>query len=94
MGPAKGTLEIERAAEAPIKPTIAGSLTPSKERTVTIICTSARKSLGNSGLIALSIALPDKIAFSDGLVSLFIKRCGVIRPPAYYFSAYSTERGK
>ena len=73
---------IVKAAEAPTMPRKTGSFTPSNDKTVIIIWTSFLKSLGKSGLNDLSIALPERTAFSDGLVSFLINRWPVILPPA------------
>jgi hypothetical protein len=63
--------EIAKAKLAPNMPKISESFSPSQDKQVATTCTSFLKSLGNSGLIALSIILEVKTASSVGLDSLF-----------------------
>ena len=71
VGPPKGISEIESATEEPIIAQISGEQSWSTDNTNALMHTSFLKSFGNKGLIGLSITLDVKIAFSDGLPSLF-----------------------
>ncbi len=71
-------LEIDRAKDAPLIANISGKLSGSTDITVQITCTSFLYPLGNSGLIGLSMALADNIAFSVGLPSLLINPPGIL----------------
>ena len=82
----KGISDMDKAIDEPSIPTISGEQSGSTHMTVATTCTSLKKALGKSGLIGLSMSLEFKIAFSDGLPSLFIKPPGIF-PAAYIFSS-------
>ena len=86
VGPPKGISDIDNAAEAPIIAHTSGLLSGSTDNTVATTHTSFLKSLGNNGLIGLSIALDVNIALSAGFPSLFINPPGIF-PTAYNFSS-------
>ena len=85
--------EILKAIEVPIIAVISGEQSSSTDMTVHTTETSLRISLGNKGLMGLSITLEASIAFSEGLPSLFENEPGIF-PTAYNLSSKSTERGK
>ena len=77
-GPFQGISEIESARDAPIRPVTSGLQSGSTERTRRLSVTSFLKSLGKRGRIGLSITRLVRIAFSEGLPSLFIKEPGIL----------------
>ena len=85
-GPAKGMSDIHKAHDAPLIAAISGVLSWSTDNTVDTTWTSFLKPLGNNGLKGLSITRADRIAFSLGLPSLFIKPPGIL-PTAYSLSS-------
>ena len=89
----KGILEIDNAIDAALIARISGKLSCSTDTTVQTTWTSFLYPFGNNGLNGLSTALPKRIAFSEGLPSLFINPPGIL-PTAYNLSSYSTLRGK
>ena len=77
MGPSQGISDILNAIDVPIIAVISGEQSSSTDITVQTTATSFLISFGNSGRIGLSITLDAKIAFSDGLPSLFEKEPGI-----------------
>ena len=55
IGPLNGMSEIDRAVEAPTMDMMSRGVSRSAERGVVMICTSLRKSFGNSGLSGRSV---------------------------------------
>ena len=82
IGPFQGILENDRAAEAAIIETMAGSFSPSMERTVITTCTSLRMRALKSGLMVRSTTRPVSTASSDGRPSRLMKREPLILPAA------------
>ena len=70
-GPFQGTSEMEIAMEVPIIAAISGWQSGSTDITVQTIEQSFLISFGNKGRIGLSITREVRIAFSEGLPSLF-----------------------
>ena len=85
IGPKNGTPEIVKAADAPIMATISGLVSISCDKTVHITCVSHLNSLGNKGLIGLSISLLTSVSFSDGRPSRLKNPPGIF-PAANAFS--------
>ena len=86
IGPLKGISETDTAADEPIIAQNSGALSCSTDITVETIDTSFLRSLGKRGLIGLSITRAVRIAFSEGLPSLFKKLPGIL-PTAYILSS-------
>ncbi|EKD86184.1 MAG: hypothetical protein ACD_37C00428G0003 [uncultured bacterium] len=74
--------DICNAADVATIERVSGSFTLSTDRIVTTTWTSLLKLFGKSGRIDRSISLPERIASSDGLPSLFTQRDPLILPPA------------
>ena len=92
-GVVKGMLDKHNDNEAALIARISGRLSFSTDTTVQTTCTSFLYPFGNKGLNGLSTALPNNIAFSEGLPSLLINPPGIF-PTEYNLSSYSTLRGK
>ena len=78
IGPLKGMLEIDNAAEDPIAANTSASFSLSNDNTLATICVSNKNVSGNSGRIGRSIKRADKISFSLGLASRLIKPPGIL----------------
>ncbi len=89
----KGIVLIASAAAAPLIARTSGSFSPSAERTRPTIWVSWLKPSGKSGRNGRSIIRQVRISFSVGRPSRLKKPPG-IRPAAYWYSLYSTVRGR
>ena len=85
VGPQKGILETDKAADAPIIARISGSFSLSAEKTMDITWTSRRYVSGKSGLMGRSINRMVNVSFKVGLPSLLKKPPGNF-PAEYIFS--------
>ena len=95
-GPAKGSEEIIRAAEAPVRPEHRIHFSWSAEITLARICTSSLSPFGKSGLMGRVDRTGNQgFPFRKGRPISRRKKLPGIRPAAYiFFSEYSTVRGR
>jgi hypothetical protein len=78
MGPLKGMPEMARAAEAPSSAGMSGSISGSRDSTVTMIWTSFMKPLGNRGRSGRSMSRQVRVFLLAGRPSRLKKPPGIL----------------